>query len=194
MNTGGRNWAGLVPVLGVLAGGLRGEKVAAGPLFDGISLGGRELKAGADWVTCGGVIRASNGHGVYYAPGEFGDFEFTALVRSHGRANGGIFFRGGLEGFRGFEVQIYSPPNAVCPAGSIYNQVRSNGSVDYEERWFLMQVMVKGRGCTVRLDGRTVAETGVLAGAVPDKGRIGPRMHMDTAPVEWCGLRVGRFD
>jgi 3-keto-disaccharide hydrolase len=163
-------------------------------LFDGISLDGWDLKGGADWVIRDGVIRASNGHGVYYAPGEFEDFEFIALVRSHERANGGIFFRGGPEGFRGFEVQIYSPPNAVYPTGSIYNHVRSDSSVDYEEQWFLMQVIVKGRSCSVRLDGRTVAETDALAEAVPGKGRIGLQMHMDTASVEWRDLRIRPLD
>lgn len=160
-------------------------------LFDGRTFDGWDLRGGADWVIRDGVIRTSNGHGVYYAPGTFGDFEFTALVRSHQRANGGVFLRGSPRGYRGFEVQIYSPPNAVYPTGSIYNHVRSGSSVDYEAQWFLMQVIVEGRNCLVRLDGKTVAQTTRLPDGAPTAGRIGLQMHTDGgASIEWRDLRV----
>jgi len=64
-----------------------------------------------------------------------------------------VFLRGGLEGPRGFEVQIHSPVDAVHPTGSIYPIKRSRISAGYEERWFLMRIVVVGRGCLVRLAG-----------------------------------------
>ena len=51
----------------------------------------------------------------------------TATVRTTGHANGGIFLRGEPEGpRRGFEIQIYSPPDGVdYSTGSIYGIVRA---------------------------------------------------------------------
>jgi hypothetical protein len=168
----------------------RGSRHQFVSLWNGHSLEGWDLRGGANWTIRDGAIRTFNGHGVLYAPGEFGDFEFTAVVRSHQRANGGVFLRGGPSGYRGFEIQIYSPPDAVYPTGSIYNHIRSSTPIDYEEQWFLLQVVLQGRRCLVLLDGELVAETAALPPQVPAKGRIGLQMHSDNASIEFRDLRV----
>ena len=73
--------------------------------------------------------------------------------------NGGVFLRGDPEGARrGFEIQIYSPVDAVYPTGSVYRRARSRVSADLEGRWFLMQVLVEGGRVRVWLDGEEAAE------------------------------------
>lgn len=153
------------------------------------------LRGGGNWrVTGGDTIEGSNGHGILYAPAVAGNFELTAVVRSHGRANAGVFLRGDPErsdgAGRGFEVQIYSRVDAVYPTGSIYGVARSRISADYEERWFLLQVRVSGKTCEVRIDGEVVAATDALPERFPVKGRIGLQIHKEDSRVEFRDLRV----
>lgn len=161
-------------------------------LFDGRTLHGWQLRGEGSWIVRDGTIQGANGHGILYAPPVFTDFELTALVRSHNRVNAGIFLRGSPDPkeHRGFEVQIYSPVDAVYPTGSIYAKQRARISADYEERWFLMQIRVEGSRCLVRLDGETVAEYEKLAGKDLQPGRIGLQIHLENASVEFRDLRV----
>jgi hypothetical protein len=157
-------------------------------LFDGRSLGGWRLRGAGNWSVRDGSIYGANGHGILYAGPVFENFELTMLVRSRNRANGGVFLRGHPTGERGFEVQIYSPPDSVYPTGSIYNIERARVTDDFEDRWFLLQIVVDGPNCLVRLDGDTVAETGRLEILKP--GRIGLQIHSDDASVEFRDIRV----
>jgi hypothetical protein len=150
--------------------------------------------AGGEWREDGDTITGSNGSSILYAPQVFGDFEFTAEVRSHGRANGGIFLRGKPDGTqRGFEVQIFSSPDSIYPTGSLYGIQRTALSIDFEERWFLMQIRVEGTRCRVWLDGELAAETARLPADVLAPGRIGLQIHKENSSVEFRALRVRRL-
>lgn len=161
-------------------------------LFEGIDLTTWRLRNEGSWSVRDGAIVGANGHGILYAPPVLRDFELTVLVRSHNRVNAGIFLRGSPDPreHRGFEVQIYSPVDAVFPTGSVYNKQRSSITADFEERWFLMQIRVQGSTCLVRLDGTTVAEYSGLTGDDLKPGRIGLQIHMENASVEFRDLRV----
>jgi hypothetical protein len=144
-----------------------------------------------EWSLEQGVLRGSNGHSVLYAPPVFSDFEFTACVRTHHRVNSGVFFRGlSQPGVRGFEVQIYSPVDAVYPTGSIYNHQRSRLSADLENRWFLLQVRVQGPRVQVWVDGEPAAETAQLPAGLDAPGRIGFQIHLEDTSVEFRDIRV----
>jgi hypothetical protein len=160
-------------------------------LFAG-TLSGWSLRGGGSWIVRDGAMLGSNGHGILYAPPAFQDFGLTALVRSRDRVNSGIFLRGAPAGKqRGFEVQIYSPIDAVYPTGSIYGIERAALMTDaWEGRWFHMQILVEGRRCIVRLDGATVAETDRLPESYDAPGRIGLQIHKEGAAVEFKALRV----
>jgi hypothetical protein len=151
-----------------------------------------DLRGSGAWQVRDGVLSAWSGDGVLYAPGEYRDFEFSLLVRPHDHVNSGVFLRGSpeLKLSRGFEVQIYSGVDSVYPTGSIYNLARSNITADYEERWFLMQIVVEGSRCAVRVDGVTVAETERLPESLPKQGRIGLQFHSAGAWVEFRDMRV----
>ena len=143
------------------------------------------------WTAQNGVLAGAYGHSTLYAPGVFGDFELTTLVRSHDRVNSGIFLHGDADGpRRGFEIQIYSPVDAVYPTGSIYGRVRSHVSADYEERWFLLQVRLEGARCRVWIDGELVASTDALPAELLKPGRVGFQIHSDGARVEFRDMRV----
>ena len=145
-----------------------------------------------EWTEADGVLRGADGHSILYATPEYGDFRLQLYVRSHGRVNAGVFLRGSarLNQPRGFEVQIYSPPDAVYPTGSIYNHVRSDVEVDYEERWFWLEVLVRGLSCEVSVDGRVVARTARLPEDVAARGQIGLQIHSDVGAVEFSEVRV----
>jgi hypothetical protein len=151
--------------------------------------------ASGAWTMTGNRIRGANGHSILYAEPAFGDFHLSLYVRSHQRVNAGVFLRGSSrEGqTRGFEVQVYSPPDGVFPTGSIYNHVRSDVEVDYEERWFYLEVTARGRACEVKIDGRVVARTDALPADVPANGQIGLQIHSDAAWVEFDDVRVRRL-
>ena len=139
-----------------------------------------------------GNIVGANGHGVLYAGTKFSDFELTALVRTHNRVNSGIFLRGSPEEAetRGFEVQIFNSNDSVYPTGSIYGHDRANLSADYEGQWFLIQIILRGSDCLVRLNGETVSHFDRLPAEVLGTGQIGLQIHMEDASVEFRDLRV----
>jgi len=172
-----------------------GDRTAYTQLFNGRSIEEWKLRGGGNFLVRDGAIAGENGHGVLYAPPVFENFELTVAVRSHNRVNAGIFLRGSPDEKkpRGFEVQIYSPPDAVYQTGSIYGIERSRSTGDFEERWFLMQIRVEGSHCLVRLDGETVAETDQLPEAVRKPGQIGLQIHMEDASVDYRDLRVRRL-
>jgi hypothetical protein len=173
-----------------------GDSTTFVELFDGQSLHGWELRGGAEWSVREGSIFASGGHGILYAPPVFTDCEFTAVIRTHDRANGGVFFRGSpdVKEYRGFEVQVYSPVDSVYPTGSIYGKQRSTLSADLEGQWMLLQVRLTGSRIVVRVNGETVATYEGLTGRDLQPGRIGLQMHMDDTSIEYRDLRVRRLE
>ena len=82
---------------------------------------------------------------------------------------------------RGFEVQIYSPVDAVYQTGSIYTRQRSLLQADLEDHWSLLQIRVEGKRCTVWVDGQQTAMVDNLPPELVKPGRIGLQIHSDTA-------------
>ncbi len=144
-----------------------------------------------EWRIENGVIEGLNGDSILYPPSAQVDFELTTVVRTHNRANAGIFLRGHPIGpNRGFEVQIYSPVDAVYQTGSIYAHQRSTLQADLEGQWFLLQIRVQGGRCTVWVDGRQTADFDKLPPEVRKAGRIGLQIHSDDGRVEFRDLRA----
>jgi hypothetical protein len=168
-----------------------GKPTALTDLLSSRAFDGWTLLGAGHWRFNGDSLEGSDGHGVYYAPPELHDFEFTASVRTANRANAGVFFRGRPgENDRGFEVQVYSPVDAVYPTGSIYGLTRSRLAADTEGRWFLLQVRVAGSTCEVRIDGELVAHTDELPAKYVRPGRVGFQIHMEKTRVEFRDVYV----
>jgi len=144
-----------------------------------------------EWRIENGVIEGMNGHSILYPPAVLDDFEFTAVVRTHHRVNAGIFLRGQPVGpNRGFEVQICSPVDAVYQTGSLYARQRSSLQADLEGHWFLLQIHVEGKHCTVWVDGQQTAAVDNLPPDLLKPGRIGLQVHSDDGRVEFRDLRA----
>lgn len=161
------------------------------PLID-LFAGKGVLRGGGKFRFENGTILGENGHGVFYDGPLVSDFEVTLYVRPHQRVNAGVFLRGAPDEkkSRGFEVQVYSPPDAVYPTGSIYGLARSAITQDYEERWFHMRIRVVGRTCQVWIDGDPVAGTDGLPADGPAKGQVGLQIHSDAAWVEFAHVQL----
>ncbi len=153
------------------------------------------LRGAGTWQSGANSATGSDGHGILYGTPKLIDFLFSAEVKATNFANGGVFFRGAANEKlpRGFEVQIYSPLDSVFPTGSIYGLARSHIAADTENRWFYLQVLVRGRRCQVWVDGVAVAETDALPEGLND-GQIGLQIHMEKTSVEWKNLRALRLE
>lgn len=195
----GRHAAGLVGFLdlghgyavrGIQIEDLGGAGVYA-PLFNGRDVKDWTLRDGGSWAVANGSIVGENGHGIYYAPDEFSDFELLAVVKSEGHVNAGIFLRGSADKkqHRGFEVQINSVPDGVYPTGSIYGQTRAELVEDHDGRWALLRIRVERGTVTTWVDGRMAAQ-GALPPGVPAAGRVGLQIHLDNARIECRELRI----
>jgi hypothetical protein len=151
-----------------------------------------DRRGGGNWSSQNEIITGANGDGILYAPGEFENFELSALVRSHHHVNSGIFLRGSPDPQlpRGFEIQIFNVPDAVYPTGSIYNIARSRIAADYDGQWIHLQITVHGGLCRVRLNGDIVAETRELPDWAMGRGRIGLQIHSRDSSAEFRDLRV----
>lgn len=163
-------------------------------LFNGRDMKGWELRDGGAWRVAEGSIVGENGHGIYYAPGSFSDFELLAVVKSVGHVNAGIFLRGWPDKarHRGFEVQINSVPDGVYPTGSIYGQTRAELTEDHDGRWALLRIRVERGMVTTWIDGRMAAQGPVPPGA-PAEGRVGLQIHLDNGRIECRELRTRRL-
>lgn len=76
---------------------------------------------GETWFVPDGAIVGAKGNGIRYAPKGYRDCELETAVRTHNHVNAGIFFRESPDQARdrGWEVHIFSPPDAVYSTGSI---------------------------------------------------------------------------
>lgn len=154
--------------------------------------GAGEQRGSGKFRVANGEVTAENGHGILYDGAPVTDLDLTLYVRPHQRVNAGVFLRGRAneKQHRGFEVQVYSPPDAVYPTGSIYGVSRSVVAMDYEERWFLLRIRLRGQKCEVWIDGDPVASTDRLPSGTPVLGQVGLQIHSDQAWVEFDHVRM----
>ena len=66
----------------------------------------------------------------------------------------------------------------------------SAAQADLEGRWFLLQIRVQGRRCTVWVDGQQTATEDNLPPEVLKPGRIGLQIHSDDGRVEFRDLHA----
>ena len=158
------------------------------PLFTKLG----EQRGGGKFRLVDGVVVGENGHGILFDGPRVKDLDLTLYVRPHNRVNAGVFLRGAANEKqpRGFEVQIYSPPDAVYPTGSVYGMARSVIAQDYEEKWFLLRIRLVGTRCEVWVDGDAVASTDRLADGTSVLGQVGLQIHSDAAWVEFAQMQM----
>ncbi len=143
----------------------------------------------AKWEPLGAVLRA-DGLGHLATRERYRDFEFHVYLRSSKWANGGILFRADGAGNQGrhYEIQVHDVEGAVYPTGSLYGIKRAIYPKIEPEKWFLMQLVVKGRYCLVRINGENVVEYNDLEDLEP--GRIMLQAHQAGRWIEYKQVQV----
>ncbi len=68
--------------------------------------------------------------------------------------------------------------------------MRSRLRRDHEGEWILMQILLQGSHCLVRIDGQTVAETDHLPESAIKAGHIGLQIHQEDCSIEYRDVRL----
>ncbi len=142
----------------------------------------------AKWMPLGPIFRTDfNGH--LASKTKYKDFAFETYVRARKNSNGGIFFRSEGSGNKPhYEVQIHDVEGAVYPTGSLYGIRRAKYPRLVPEEWFLLQLIVKGTRCVVRINGENVVDYNALDRL--EAGYILLQAHQSASWIEYKQMRI----
>ncbi len=157
-------------------------------LFNGRDLTGWHIRDNAPWKVEDGKIISEGGDGYLITDDTFSSFVFQVFVKTSKLANGGIFFRWGVDGGRGYETQVFNVPDATNPTGSIYGVVPSKDPSSRDGEWFSLQIISDGAYAAVFVNGDKVAESSSLP--LRDQGQIAFQMHRDGSRLEFLEPRI----
>lgn len=149
-----------------------------------------EQHAPAQFEAIGNILRATGG-GHLSTHKKYRDFELNLYVRGPKEHNGGILLRSGGKGFAGqrhYEIQIHNVEEAHYPTGSLYHFKRSIYPRIEDDKWYPMQIRMKGPHCLVRVNGDTVLEYDQLE--ILDEGNIEIQAHRPGSWLEFKEIRV----
>lgn len=140
----------------------------------------------------GEVLRA-DGLGHFATNEKFRDFELQTYIRHSRHHNGGVLFRTSGDGLRGrrYEIQLHDVEGAHYPTGSLYFHKRAIYPRIEPEKWWLMQLIVKGPSCIVRINGENVLEYDQLTDL--EEGCIELQAHQTGRWTEFKQVRVKRI-
>ena len=143
----------------------------------------------AKWQPVGGILWV-DGVGHLATRTRFQDFELHLYVRHSKHHNGGILFRTAGHGLRGrhYEIQLHDVEGAHYTTGSLYSFKRAVYPRIEPEKWFLVQLIVKGKFCLVRINGENVLEYNELENV--QEGCIELQAHQAGRWIEFKHLRV----
>jgi hypothetical protein len=146
----------------------------------------------ATWEALGDTLRA-DGLGYLITKERYQDFALESYIRTSLHSNGGVLFRGGEKGADPhYEIQLHDVEGAVYPTGSLYGLERAQPYPRIRaEEWYLFQLFVQGKQCTVRINGETVVDCAKLERS--DAGTILLQAHQQNRWIEYKGLRVKRI-
>jgi hypothetical protein len=141
-----------------------------------------------------GVVLRGDGAGHLATREKFRDFELQMYVRGAAQHNGGVLFRSagrGLGTNRHYEIQLHPVEEAHFPTGSLYHHQRARYPRIEDEKWFLMQLIVTGRRCLVRIDGEDVLEHEGLENL--EEGYLELQAHRPGYWLEFKHIKVKRL-
>lgn len=183
-------------------------------MFDGRTLAGWKPseEGSAAFSAADGELRIHGGRGHLFYVGddgkaEFRNFEFSAQVRTHAKANSGIYFhtRYQREGWpeAGYEAQVNASHQDRRKTGGLYavaDVMDTPGAPD--DRWFEYRIRVEGKRIRVWIDGKLTTDFTEPEGWKPPEGMSGRRLgagtfalqaHDPGCRVEYKDLRVTRL-
>jgi hypothetical protein len=141
----------------------------------------------------GPVLRLS-GLGHVRTEKQYKDFRLESYVRTSRWHNGGVVFRsagGGTRSARSYEMQLHNVEGAHYPTGSLYHHKRATYPRIADEQWWLLQMIVQGRRCVVRINGENVLEFDELTNA--EAGYLELQAHAEGTWAEFKGLKISEI-
>jgi hypothetical protein len=140
-----------------------------------------------------GEVLWADGIGHLATKEQFRDFELHVYIRHAKHHNSGILFRSGGQGLHGrhYEIQLHDVEGAHYPTGSLYYFKRAVYPRIEAERWYLLQLIVQGRNCLVRINGENVMEYDRLEDL--DEGHIELQAHQTGRWTEFKQVRIKRL-
>ncbi|MBL8213308.1 MAG: DUF1080 domain-containing protein [Bryobacterales bacterium] len=150
-----------------------------------------ELSEGKPRMEALGDILRLEGLGHLRTKSQYQDFELHSYIRTSRQHNGGFIFRSegrGTRGARSYEIQLHNVEGAHFPTGSLYHYKRATYPRIQDEKWFLYQMVVKGKTCLVRINGETVMEYDQLENTQP--GYLELQAHHEGTWMELRELKI----
>lgn len=142
----------------------------------------------------GGILRG-DGNGQLATRETYRDFVLHLYIRGVQNHNGGVMFRSipAPQGGRGqsYEIQLHDVEGAHYATGSLYSFKRAIYPRIEPEKWFLLQLVVQGRQCLVRINGENVMEYEGLENL--EAGRIELQAHDPGRWIEYKEIKVRRL-
>jgi hypothetical protein len=143
----------------------------------------------ARYSAFGSVLRGE-GLGNLTTKEKYRDFELMMYIRGSRHHNGGILFRSGPPSRR-YEIQLHDVEEAHYPTGSLYHFKRAVYPRIEPEKWYLFQLVVRGKNCLVRIEGENVMEHDNLQDV--EEGYIELQAHDAPKWIEYKHIRVKRL-
>ncbi len=112
------------------------------------------------------VVKGPRSH-LYYMgaaqpPGGFGNFEFTAEIKTWPKANSGVYFHTAWqeEGWpaQGHEVQVNNSHQDPQRTAGLYNIRKNLEAVAQDGAWFTLRIKVEGKRVITSVDGKVVID------------------------------------
>lgn len=137
-------------------------------LFDGKSLDGWKMSENPDSarVEEGMIVIDGPGGHLFYAgdveDAEFENFELKADVRTHPRANSGIYFHTEYQDSgwpnKGYEAQINATHRDPRKSGSLYGIKDVREAPHNDGEWFEYHIIVNGKRIILKIDDEVVVD------------------------------------
>ena len=130
------------------------------------------------------VAGGARGHLFYAGPvnqAVFTNFHLKVQVKTRPKANSGIYFHSEYQdrGWpkKGYEAQVNNSGKDAKRTGGLYGAADNMAPVAADNRWFLYEIIVKGKHVEVKVDGKTITDYTEVA---------------DVAFPGWPGRRLSR--
>jgi len=170
-------------------------------MFDGKTFGAWKPNERPEvWTIEDGTIVA---HGprshLYYMDRQFKDFHFKADVLTTPESNSGIFFHTTFvaEGWpqeAGYECQVNNTHGDPVRTGSLYHTVGLFNAEAEDNKWFALDIIVRGKRIVVKIDGRKVIDytepEGKKGPVKLGKGYFALQAHDPKSLVRYKNLKV----
>jgi hypothetical protein len=142
-----------------------------------------------------GAILHGDGNGQLATIQTYRDFILHLYIRGVQYHNGGVIFRSAPKTAsspgRSYEIQLHDVEGAHYATGSLYSIKRSTYPRIEPEKWFLLQLVVQGEKCLVRINGENVLEYEGLQNLEP--GRIELQAHDAGRWIEYTDIKIRRL-